>query len=448
MSRRRVAIIGAGFSGSALAAQLLLIRGRGAVDVVLIERGPRFGPGLAYGAKDRNFLLNVRAANMSALVSESEDFVRWLSRHRRGNHDDVFARRERYGVYIEDVLDRARRGLGGARLKRVRGDAVACSPEADAWRISLSGGQAINADAVVLALGNPGSAPPPILSGLPIIDAWDARARARIPRKADVLLVGTGLTMVDVALALAAGRHSGVIYALSRRGLVPRAQVDASRTQPFSANEFPQNLSDALHAFRREVRAMAARGEPWQWAFERIRPATPELWLRLTLEQKQRFLRHLRPWWDVHRHRAAPEIAARINDMIKDGRLRVLAGEIAGAQRVGRRLEISHRQRGSFVRHRLEVGAIVNCTGTALDVARSAEPLIAQLRTAGLVRPNPTGLGFDVDKKGRLVGMDGSVAPSLFSLGPPTQGMWWETTAVPEIRVQAEALAKILTAQH
>ena len=444
MTGRRIAIVGAGFSGASVAAQLLRAPGRN--EIALIERAKRFGPGLAYSANDKASLLNVRAANMSALQDEPADFVRWLAPSTQEGVGDIFAPREKYGRYIENVLNGAERG-GFAKLKRISASAIACRPEGDGWSIELDHSRPVTADAIVLALGNVQSHLTGPLSDVPVSDAWDAHARRRIPRRADVLLVGSGLTAIDVTLALEAQHHQGVIYALSRRGLVPRAQTVASRAPPLNLVDFPAPLSDALHTFRREVRAMAERGEPWQWAMERIRTATPDLWARLTLAQQRRFLRHLRPWWDTHRHRAAPEVGVHVDDLVKQGRLRILAGEIVAVTPTTRGLQVMHRQRGSFVRHRLEVGAVINCTGAVFDVTTSGDPLVMQLRNDGHIRSHPTGLGFDVDRSGGLIGANGQKTAGLFTLGPPTQGAFWESTAVPEIRRRAEQLAQMLADQ-
>lgn len=443
-TRRRVAIIGAGFSGASVAAQLLRARDR--TNVVLIERASRFGPGGAYGGPDQTFLLNVRAANMSALPHVQDDFVRWLKPKSETGAGDIFASRNTYGRYVEHVLNRAG-WQAFTRLKRLRAAAVACRPAGKGWRIELARGKPIEADAVVLALGNVSSPVPAVLSDVPVLSAFDAPARRRIPRRGDVLLVGAGLTAVDAVMALDAQGHKGAIYALSRRGLLPRPQAAASKLAPFAASDFPLELSDALHVFRRKVRAMADHGEPWQWAMERIRAATPELWGRLSLQQQKRFLRHLRPWWDTHRHRAAPQVAARVEELIKQGQLRVLAGDIVSATPTVRGVQIMHRQRGSFARHRLELAAIINCTGAVFDVSESDDPLVSQLRDEGVVRAHPTGLGFDVDHNGALIGANGESNVALFTLGPPTQGAFWESTAVPEIRMRAEHLSQILTSE-
>jgi uncharacterized NAD(P)/FAD-binding protein YdhS len=436
MTRRRVAIIGAGFSGAAVAANLMK-RGAAAPDVVLIERGQRFGPGLAYGTREAAHLLNVRASNMSAFPDAPDHFAKWL-----GGAPTRFVSRAKYGAYAESIVRRANGGWFGPKLRRVRDEAVACERNGEGWSIALASGTRIDADAVVLALGNSAPLAPPALAHLDLIDPWDERGLAALP-KGDVLLIGTGLTMIDAALARSK-RRKGVIYALSRRGLVPRAHLDAAKPAPPGAIDLPQNLSDALLTLRREAAAIAKRGEPWQFAIDRLRARTPELWRRLTLEQQQRFLRHLRPWWDVHRHRAAPEIAARVAALQKEGRLKVLAGEIMAATAGDGGVSIEYRPRGGQHRRRLVVAGVVNCTGAALDPSLAQNGLTRQLIDDGVVRAHPTRLGFDVDADGRLLAANGAVHANLFALGPITQGAFWESTAVPEIRVRAAAIAMML----
>lgn len=442
MKRRRVAIIGAGLSGAAVAANLLG-RGRDAPDVVLIERAKRAGRGLAYSTTDKAHLLNVRASNMSMLADKPDHFAKWL-----GGDATRFAPRMKYGDYIEDTLRKAG-GWFGPKLTRVHDDAIACRQAGEGWSVALASGKSVEADAVVLALGNATPMAPAVFeqSGVELVGAWDSAALERLPR-GDVLLLGAGLTMVDAALSLSKRRKKGVIYALSRRGLTPRAHLDNAKRATPGGIDLPVQLSDALHALRQEVYAMAGRGEPWQYVMERIRARTPELWQRLGPEQQARFLRHLRPWWDVHRHRMAPEVAARLAELQKAGRLKVLAGDVVSAVREGDGVEVQHRQRGSFVRHRLHVAGIVNCTGPSLDPWRSAEPLVRQLLDEGYARAHPNTLGFDVDQESRIVSATGVVQPNLYALGPITLGAYWECTAVPEIRLRAAAVAMMLAPER
>jgi uncharacterized NAD(P)/FAD-binding protein YdhS len=447
MKRRRIVIVGGGASGALVAAQLLKVRGRRAPDVVLIERGKRFGPGLAYGGVDQSHLLNVRASNMSAFPDAPEDFARWLNRHGRGEHKSSFAPRQRYGAYLEETLNRAARGAWG-RMKRMRASVVACRRTDAGWDILQGDGKVVSADAVVLAMGHGASIAPSLLdtSGVPVFDAWSPEAVRKAPRGGAVLLLGTGLTMVDLALTLSRDKHVGTIYALSRRGQIPRSHLENMAPAPTAALCLPGQLSEALHVFRREVRAVAARGEPWQYALDRLRPHTVSLWQRLTPQQQRRFLRHLRVWWDVHRHRAAPEIAARVAELRAAGKLRILAGEIVAVQRTPRGAEVLHRQRGSYVRHRLEVVRVINCTGSSPDPSNASNPLLRQLLADGLARSHACGIGLDVDATGRVLDSAGAAHPTMFTIGPLTQGAFWESTAIPEIRVWAARLAEQLAA--
>jgi uncharacterized NAD(P)/FAD-binding protein YdhS len=445
MTRRRVAIIGGGFSGAAVAAQLAR-QGRAAPDVVLIENRLRFGPGLAYGTKDPAHLLNVRASNLSAFPDEPDHFVRWLGK--RGATGKTlptrFAQRLQYGAYIEDTLRRGRSWFG-PKLTCVRGTVLRCNPHNDGWSLDLDGGRSIEADAVVLALGNaPPSAPGFFKSAdVPLIDPWNADALKHL-RHGDVLLLGTGLTAVDVALSFARMRRKGVIYALSRRGQLPRAHLQNAAPPAPRALDLPLPLSDALFALRKEAEASGERTEPWQHVVDRLRARTPELWQRLPAAAQQRFLRHLRPWWDAHRHRMAPEIAAQIGLLQREGRLRVLAGEIVAAEQQGPVIHVQHRQRGSMVRHHFEVAGVVNCTGAAMDLSASSDPLVRQLFDDGLVRAHASGLGLDVNAEGQAIANSGAPHATLYALGPITQGVFWESTAIPEIRVRAAAVAAML----
>lgn len=439
MTRKRIAIIGGGLSGVALAAQLARRQPR--PRIVLIERSRRFGRGLAYGAADRAHLLNVRAANMSLFADAPDHFAAW-AKARAGLDADGFAPRKLYGAYVEHVLRRSG-GRFGEVIARVRGEAVACMGADGAWRIGLGDGRGIEADAVVLALGHPRAQRFGVFedAGVRLLDPWDAKALRRSPR-GDVLLLGAGLTMVDVALSLAA-RRDGVIYALSRRGLTPRAHREPPPPRHTEPIDLPLPLSEAVRGFRAAADA-AARGAPWQATFDRLRPQTTALWRRLPLEAQQRFLRHLRPWWDVHRHRMAPQVARQVDALKQAGRLRVLAGELASAAESARGVSVQYRLRGGRARHRVEAAAVVNCAGADMDITRSADPLLRQLLGDGLARPHPNGLGFDLDEHSRLVGAGGQAHETLYAIGPLTQGAFWESTAVPDIRVWAARIAERL----
>lgn len=433
-TRRRVAVVGAGYSGAAVAAHLLRDT---QARVTLIGRAQRFGPGLAHGAASGAHLLNVPAGRMSALDGDPDHFVRWLEARSGGAQAERFAPRALYGRYIEAVLRDATPKRWPSPLTKVRGDAVAVRREGEGWRVTLASGRAITADAVVLALGQPPPSTPKPFTEADLIGPWDERARKKLPKKGDVLLVGAGLTMVDVALALATPDRKGVIYALSRRGRMPQTRAPAMHPVPPAA-EPPLELSAALHVFRARAR------DDWRVAFDAMRAATPDLWARLGPERQARFLRHLRPWWDSHRHRAAPEAAARMAALIQEGRVRLLSGEITSATREGGVWRLLHRQRGARARHRLEVTGVINCAGADYNLARWDDLLVRQLLDEGLARAPANGLGFDVDSDNRLRDAAGAAQGNLFLLGPLALGSFWETIAVPELRVRAAAIAQAL----
>ena len=430
-----IAVIGGGYTGTALAVALL----RGGARVTLIERRNRPGRGLAYSTEHPEHLLNARASRMSATPDDPDHFARWWAPH--GGDPAGFAPRRLYGDYVEEWAAGAF-AAAGDRLTLIDGEAVAVDDV-----VRLADGRAIGAEQVVLALGN---WVPPLPAGLPEAlatsplyraDPWTEGLGAGLGNEDAVLLIGTGLTAVDAALVLAAEGFGGRIVALSRRGLLPRAHgiERAHRDTP------PAGLVPRSTALLRQVREEGER-IGWASAVNSLRPATQALWQAASLEERRRFLRHLRPWWDVHRHRIAPEIDAQLGALAAAGRFAAVAGRIVNCDPGEDGAEVRWRVRGS---DRVEGGCfvrIVNCTGTDGDVTRLDEPLVRQLLAAGRIRPDPLRIGIDVDRDCRAIGADGRVSPTLSVAGPPTRGTFWEIVAVPDLREQVARLARHLLA--
>jgi uncharacterized NAD(P)/FAD-binding protein YdhS len=397
--------------------------------VMLIERGGRFGAGLAYATPNPAHLLNVRAANMSAFPDAPHHFARWLDRAHAGA---AFATRGDYGRYLAEQLDTAVEAHPGSIL-RVAAEVVGIARQGDGLRVALEGGGTLDGAIAVLATGNPPSAPPPGIDPLALGDAYAADPwRAPPPDGGTILLLGTGLTMIDSALALRAGGFDGRVVAISRRGLMPRVH----------ASVVPQPLSECpagdLSALVRRVRATP----DWRAAIDALRPWTATLWQRASVAERSCFLRHLRPWWDVHRHRLAPEVAAQVEAMRRSGALEIVAGKTLAAERTEAGARILWRPRGADEPQRLDVVQIVNCTGTG---GPEGDALLARLVSDGVARVDPLGLGLDVDADGAV---RGPLEACLYAVGPPTRGASWEITAVPDIRRQAWALARKLANAH
>lgn len=444
MPVEHVAIVGAGFSGTLQAINLLRHEGPRAT---LIERGSRAGEGLAYGAAHPSHVLNVRAGNMSALPDDPGHFARWLEGRGVADAASSFASRVTYGEYLREMLEAAIAGSGG-RLAVRYGEVVDATEGRGGLILALGGGERIEADAAVLAVGNlPPHDPPGLSDGaLPDDlykgDPWAGDVADGLSADDTVLVIGTGLTMVDVALMLEARGFAGRIVALSRRGLLPRRH---DRTSDWARiEERPATIASGLV---RELRERAA-AVGWRNAVDELRPFTQPMWANASEAERARFLRHLRPWWDVHRHRLAPEVADRLAAMQDRGQLQVLAGKTITFAPDGRGVAMTWRRRGSEAQETMEVRRVINCTGPLGDLNRTTDPLLVALRERGAIRPDAANLGIDVNGVGQVIGANGRPSERLYALGPMTRGAFWEIVAVPDIRRQTWDVARRLSNAH
>jgi uncharacterized NAD(P)/FAD-binding protein YdhS len=402
---RTVAVVGGGCSGVLVTRELL--RG-GEDDVVLIEPGEP-GGGIAYGAARPWHLLNSRAGAMSADPDDPDHFVRWA-----GTTAAAFRPRAEYGRYLRAVLDEADRAHPGRfRVRRARVSAI--GPEG---AVALDDGGAVQADHVVLATGGPGAARQQIEHRAYVADPWRPGALEALPADRPVLLVGTGLTAVDVALTLTADRHrTAPVVAVSRRGLLPLTHTADATPPTVPSLDDCATLRDVVRA----VRAAAGEAGDWRGVVDGLRPLLDQLWTALTPGEQDAFLRHLARPWECHRHRMAPEVAARVVQLRAAGLLEIRAGGVAAWPGLA------------------DFAAVVNCAGPG-RLPGAAGPLIGGLLAAGLARVGPHGLGLDIDEAGRLIGVGGRAHDRLWVVGALRRGARWETTAVPEIRAQARRL--------
>ncbi|MGP1274852.1 MAG: FAD/NAD(P)-binding protein [Caulobacterales bacterium] len=432
-----VAIIGAGLSGTLTAIQLA--HHAPELRVALIERSGKAGMGLAYSTPDATHLLNVRADRMSAIPADPDGFVRWLANQPRDavwrveTDAGVFVSRQAYGRYLREMLDSAEAASGG-RLRLIEDAVSGIERNAKGFSLTLGAG-ALNARSVVLAMGNL-AAPFALPDGGQAINPWMAGAFDDLDPDAPVAVIGTGLTMIDVLTSLRRRGHRGRITAISRRGLMPHAHAPLAALPP---PELTGALTGPLSQRLKRLR-IAARTHGWRETVDALRPATQSLWQAMSVQEKQRFLRHARPWWDVHRHRIAAPAAAMVENEIAAGTLEVLAGRISGMGAGA--LTITKRGGGEC---HVPAARIFDATGFG-PLARSGDPLVAHLLRSGLAVSDAAGLGLAADTCLQVRGQDGP-APGLYAIGPMVRGEYWECTAVPDIRLQAEALARHLAVQ-
>ncbi len=454
-----IAVIGAGFSGTMAALQLLR-RLPAEKPVLLCERSAEFAGGVAYAAGDNEHLLNVRAANMSALSDDPSHFTEWLSRRMAssagplaGVHETetgLFASRGLYGRYLRSILDEAmRRTVGDAQLRLLPDHVVDVEPcttagNLEGFTLVCGSGQRVDVAAIVIAVGN-----------LPAEEAeddricrnpWEPKAWRPLDPERSIMIVGTGLTMVDLALGLRRRGFPGHIVAMSRGGLLATRHAPAAAwPTPVLTQEEERSVRRLTARLRGEIAAARAQGVDWRAVIDSLRPITARLWCGMPDQERRRFLRHLRRHWDVHRHRMSPPHADHIARMQADGTLQVIAGRIVALETQNDRVRVTYRPRSGTAgpspqTRTMEVQRVIMASGVE-NLSRTHDRLMQNLLDRGLVRPDAQGMGIDVDDLS-AVRADGTVARNVWALGPIVRGVLWECVAVPDIRVQASHLAE------
>ncbi|MFL6770478.1 MAG: FAD/NAD(P)-binding protein [Sphingomicrobium sp.] len=423
-------IIGGGFSGTMIAAELA----RRGISSALVDGSGRAGRGTAYSTPETAHLLNVVAGKMGAWADKPGDFAEAVAAE--GYDPNQFVPRRRYGDYLSQILRKAR---DSGLVTLISGDAAAAERSATGWSVRMADGSQVQAKLLVLAQGNQAPASLPFARGVPnelfVNDPWSDAGREAILKAAasggDVLLIGTGLTMVDVVLSLDEARLRGRITALSRRGLAPRAHADHG-VAPVSLEEVPQG------SLKRLWRWLLDRGAAvgWRAAVDSLRPHSHAIWRALSGAEQRRFLRHVRPWWDVHRHRIAPQVADRIRRLVQLGQLDIVAGRVMDMWAKDGKLDVAIKRRGKREANDQVFALAINCTGPLGSISASDDPLLKELFGAGLAKPDALDLGIEVDARSRIVGDD-----RAWAIGPLSKGAFWEITAVPDIRGQVANVA-------
>ena len=453
VAAKTVVIVGGGFSGATFG--LKLHRKCPDWRIIIAEPRKNLGRGIAYGACGPEHMLNVPVSRMEIGLKPS--FADWLQ-HRRASIAEAlvesgldlaaaFVQRRLFGDYVEERVDEALDSKSPVGLRSVRGEVVRLLN--DKRGVLLTDGRQITADIIVLAMGNlpprPPGGPDTWLydSGFFIPDPWALDAFSDVEAAEPVLLIGSGLTAVDVALRLTQRGHRGPLLAVSRRGLIPRTHAAGGAWPEFLHDKIPASTRALTKIMRGQIGLAAAQGIAWQRVFDAARPAVPSIWNGWSDSNRRQFLRHLRPRWDIHRHRMAPRVSDAFSRLQTSGALEILPGRIAGYRALGQLVEVSLRLRNGSVRA-FNAGHVINCTGPGGDFAKIAIPLIAELRDRGLAVPDALGVGIETRDCAVIDGA-GEASSWLFALGPLTRPAWWEITAVPEINLQIERLVAQLS---
>lgn len=441
--RLAIIIVGGGASGVLLAAHLLSDASAD-IRVTLVEKRPTFGQGLAYSTTLDDHILNVSALGMSAYADDPEHFWRWLQAGGRvaGDEPRVYVPRQVYAEYLAGILDQLKaREIASGRLHTLTQECISIATTPAGVAVNVANGTSLIGHVAVLAVGHEEH---PLIEKFVAVRAGSADDTPIDP-DAPVLILGTGLSMVDAWLSLAARGHRGRVVALSRRGLISSVQRKGHPIRLDSADvPLGTELSYFMRWFRNLVRTTERAGGDWRDVVDGIRPFNQMIWRSWPPSAKRRFIEHTRAWWDVHRHRMPPALHERVTRAVADGALEPMAGKLVSARRDGDGIAASIRRRGETQPHTLRVARIYDCTGITSDLALGTNPAVRSLIDRGLARPDPLHIGLDVTDGCALLNANGLASERLYAVGPLTRGAFFEIDAIPDIRVQCSVLAKKL----
>ncbi|MBO0145045.1 FAD-dependent oxidoreductase [Agrobacterium sp. Ap1] len=453
-----IAIIGGGVTGAAVAYHLAQHERTPDPDIVIFEPRERIGKGLAYDTADPVHRINVPAARMSLLPDDPDHFTRWLEAADILCDDaeairpdgSVFPRR---GVFGDYVFSCVRPLLETGRIRHVRSAASTVEKIDGRWHVVSDNGETVDADILVIATTHPAPAPPrrlaSALAGHPRFVANPTAAVALAPiRQGDrVLVVGNGLTSADVIASLKQRGHRGRISAVSRRGLRSRGHAAVTQEPYGDFLSSPETRAARLvMRIRKAIRDAAKEGLTWHAVLDQVRAQGSGLWSALSTAERRRIVRHLRPYWDVHRFRIAPQVEEVLDHEIATGMLEILAGSIEGAEIVDDVIRIVIRPRGGDGMEQHEFDAVVVTTGPAHSQLLSSQDWLWRLSEAGHIKIDATGLGLDCDRDALAIGKAGAASQSLFIAGPLARGQFGELMGFPQVPEHAKFVATCIEA--
>ncbi len=451
---KEIAIIGAGLSGRLVALNLLSRPGF-PINIRLIDRRDWREMGPAYSNDLEHLLLNVPAAKMGAMAGEPRHFLNWVRERGIAADDGTFLPRRLFRAYIFDLLQTALQERPvDTGFQYQRGEVVDIVVDSDRAHVRLANGQTLNAQSVVLALGNclprqPSVPAPAVLDSERYVrNAWDPAALGGLAPNDPIMLIGTGQTMVDLAITLKRQEHLGKITAISRRGFLPMAhRATADWPSFFPEIEGARCLRHLLHTIRQQIAQAQVRKIDPRAVIDSLRPDTQAIWMTLPEREKRRFMRHAFRYWEVIRSRIPPESEAVIKRLREQGQLNIIAGRIVNMRATDSSMAVSYLPRGTAAKATVSAARIINCVGPEMDYRRADLPLLDNLLKRGLIQPGPANIGMQTTVDGEVVGRNGLPSRCLVTLGSTMRGVLWEVLAVPEIREQAQRLADKLL-QH
>jgi uncharacterized NAD(P)/FAD-binding protein YdhS len=448
-----VVVIGGGFSGTMTAVNLARLAD-GPLELTVVNENDPPGRGVAYRRRRPEYLLNVAARNMSAFPDDPDHFLRWVTA--RPEYEAVpqidlrerFIPRQTFGDYLQSIAQKylSTPADGSTVSSRfVIGEAVDIEPDDFGCLVRLADGTTLEADRVVLATGNetPASLPgAETLAEHPgwIGDPWHAWEERLPPRHATVIILGTGLSAVDVAITLRAIGWQGAIHAVSRHGWFPHAHfrgIEYPEFPPEGIDLATLGLDELTTLVKYHCAVLHERNANPAIIVDKLRPDTQRIWTHFTTEERVAFARNHAARWNVFRHRISPDLHAQLTHLQLTGQLQVRAAGIEKLAQSAGQISV-HLDDGET----LTGDVVINTTGPSTKLTSTTSVLLQNLLRRGLIAPDATDMGISIAPDHTVLTGDGDRSVWLLAMGPLIKGTYWETVAVPELRGQAKHVAE------
>ena len=451
-----ILIIGGGFCGVMTMVNLLK-KAKSPIEITLFNASYPEGRGIAYSTYSDQHVLNVQTRNMSAFVDDPDHFLNWVKETASTNTSaeelpGTYLPRNLYGKYIDHIYQNALKSKPEhVSLRIINEEVIDLDEKENRVEVITSAGNKFSGDKALLATGNHLPGNPPIenkdffKSRRYFANPWHAASVSNTEGNSPILIIGTGLTMVDVVLGLRENNFSGKIIALSPKGFSILAHKKHHQ-QRYILDELspPYTLTSLYKLFYKHVRNAHRRGESGETVVDAVRSKTQEIWQQLSLEDKKSFMSHVRHLWGVARHRLPGDIHAFIQSLIKDEKLEVLAGRIQNIVENDGEVHVTVKPKSGNDVKELRVSRVINCTGPQTDITRFNSPLYQSALKKNIVSPDEMRLGIHASPEGAIHSGKSSLNGKIFTIGTLLKGQLWESTAVPELRVQADRMAEML----
>lgn len=455
-SEKTIAIIGSGFCGMMTCIHLVKTAYSGC-RIYLVNSGYPFGKGIAYSTDSSSHLLNVPAAKMSAFPSDPDHFLDWLHQRKPFSGIDkemlgqMFVPRIEYGNYLSAVWEEMKTHKGMEQVELISDEAIDIEETGNGLRVHLRNGEPLEAGYAVLATGtetpaNPVIADPSFFnSPLYFKNSWSSTVAKELP-EGNVMIIGNGLTMVDTTLELLNNGCHGTIYSISPHGftILPHRYNGMKYSGLLDELKKPYEINELYRLFCKHIKFVRQFGLSAEVVVDSVRSHSQEIWMSLDLVEKKRFMAHLRHLWGLARHRLPLHIYDLIQEMKRKKKLVVIKGRLLDITESNGTATVRFWNIATHQEEKLEAGRVINCTGPLTDITRSEQTLLQNLVSRGAIRPDPLKLGIDTDLQGAVISREGKRSERVYTLGSNLRGLLWESTAVPELRVQAEKLARLL----